>query len=534
MYKILNKKIKYISSICIVAMIAVILSPIFVLIPKTANAQTQVVSSFATVPVNTSLDYNTTMDHLKNFTLDRLATLVAKQILHQMTISVVNWINSGFEGSPAFLTNPEGFFLDAADQVTGAFLSEMGPLQNLCSPFSLDIRLALALNQVTLYDKRYTCTLGTIIGNSRGTMEGFTQGDFSQGGWPAFLSISTEPQNNPSGAFLIAQSNLNSEISSTQNSYRADLAMGSGFLSWKDCKDVTSAVNGGGQGVSDADGYRNSSNIQRSVDSNGKVSYKKCEVSTPGSVIANTLQTNLDVPVHELELADDINAVVNALVTQMITQMLSTGLKGLSSGSSGSYSYTDQVMQDVRRQTNTETTMAQQGAAATLGGNTGTLQDYKNTYDEALGKINQSLVKIQNARACLASKPSSNTLYSGPWGFQSHSQTSLTYIDSYIATNITPVLIDLNTKQSEAARKLASQNTLISPTGTANSSEQLRIQVDAYGQYVQNNFENITNNSVDMTTAIADLTNAGVKSAQFDAEALRLQTYCNSLPVETR
>src|SRR4051812_41899594 len=83
----------------------------------------------------------------KAFSLDRLASCAAKELLHQMTVATINWINSGFNGSPAFLTNPEGFFLDAADQFTGSFLSDNGPLQNLCSPWSVDIRLALAFGQ---------------------------------------------------------------------------------------------------------------------------------------------------------------------------------------------------------------------------------------------------------------------------------------------------------------------------------------------------------------------------------------------------
>jgi len=67
-----------------------------------------------------------------------------------MTDSVVDWINHGFNGSPAFIQNPGGFFIDAADQITGAFIANSGPLASLCNGFGLDIRLSLAMNQTNL------------------------------------------------------------------------------------------------------------------------------------------------------------------------------------------------------------------------------------------------------------------------------------------------------------------------------------------------------------------------------------------------
>ena len=96
-----------------------------------------------------------------------------------------------------------------ADQITGDFLAKAGgPLTALCSPFSIDIRIALAFKYHPNVLKKYECTLGKIITNSKNAVKGasingFTAGDFSQGGWPAFVSLTTEPQNNYIGAYLI-------------------------------------------------------------------------------------------------------------------------------------------------------------------------------------------------------------------------------------------------------------------------------------------------------------------------------------------
>src|SRR4051812_20672750 len=45
----------------------------------------------------------------KESVLDGLAWTVAKSALSTLTTDVVNWINTGFSGSPSFVTNPLGF-----------------------------------------------------------------------------------------------------------------------------------------------------------------------------------------------------------------------------------------------------------------------------------------------------------------------------------------------------------------------------------------------------------------------------------------
>jgi len=248
--------------------------------PKTAHAQG------LNVPIGTTFDFQSIMKYLKDFVLDKLAYLIAKQILHQMTLSVVNWINSGFQGNPAFINNPAGFFEDAADQITGNFL--VGPLQGLCSPFSLNIRLALALQQTNGYQQRYACTLSQVIkaqqqtlaraqngtlvnvnvtqgtngatvnsivngdilhdssqlsinGNSAGGIySGFTNNFAQDGGWAGWLAMTGESQNNIYGAYLMAQSDLAERIASKKAAVDNDLNRGNGFLSYQSCKDVTS------------------------------------------------------------------------------------------------------------------------------------------------------------------------------------------------------------------------------------------------------------------------------------------------------
>ena len=268
-------------------------------------------------------------------------------VLQEITRSIVNWINSGFNGSPSFVQNPGAFFLDIADQATGQFIK--GDLAELCSPFSIDIRIALSFKYRPNLQKRYACTLGTIISNSRNAIEnasinGFTAGDFKQGGWPAFVSLTTEPQNNVFGAYLQADSDLSFRVANKQGQQQSEISQGKGFLSWRDCKGVSETSD------TPIDGGTYDPLTEKFVVSGSAIKDKSiCPVSTPGSTIANSLEKQLNIPIEKLGLADEIGEIVNALFAQLATQVLQKGLAAVSKKDSYSGgSYLDSVVDDLQ------------------------------------------------------------------------------------------------------------------------------------------------------------------------------------------
>ena len=197
-----------------------------------------------------AIEYST---NYKELVLDGIAYSIAKLILRQLTSSVVEWINSGFKGNPAFVTNPAAFFGGLADETIGNLISKNGDLAFLCSPFSIDVRIAIALKYKS-FRKKITCTLSDVIRNATNaaqgaTINGFTAGDFSQGGWPAFASLSTEPQNNIYGAYLAADSEVSARIGNLQLMKRDELNQGKGFLSYTTCKPNPVAGDAGFMGI---------------------------------------------------------------------------------------------------------------------------------------------------------------------------------------------------------------------------------------------------------------------------------------------
>jgi len=256
---------------------------------------------------------------MKECVIKPIIILIAKTLLAQLTRSIVNWINTGFKGNPAFVTDFRKFLLDVGDQVIGEFIYG-SDLSFLCSPFQLQVRIALALNYQG-FDNRARCTLSSVIGNVNNAYT-----NFSSGGWPGWFSVTTNPQNNPYGAYMMAQSELSIRIANAQYTNTKLLDFGKGFFSFQKCADgPTSSVNTGS-------GSAPATNFSYSYTPINVSPSANCQIVTPGAVIEDQLEEVLGSEIRQLELANDINSIIAALVGQLIKQGLTAlgGISGLS------------------------------------------------------------------------------------------------------------------------------------------------------------------------------------------------------------
>lgn len=280
--------------------------------------------------------------HFKEFVGDSLATMVAKTVLRTITQSTVNWINSGFKGSPAFVTNPEGFLADITDQVVGQTIEELVPF--VCSPFRLDIRIALGLNFSFNTQREIHCRLSDVIANVSGAYNAFVGGDFGAGGWSSWIAITGSPQNNPYGAYLSTVSAINARMVNAAGQEIKLLDWGKGFMSWRECE-----VPGNPYTPVKKDGTPRTVDGKSLADGGVPlVRYGPCQkkgpIKTPGSVIESSLKSAFDSDLMGLAVADEINEVFAALVNQLIKQVFtSTGLAGVSDRNVNQYAYSGTV-----------------------------------------------------------------------------------------------------------------------------------------------------------------------------------------------
>lgn len=242
-----------------------------------------------------------------------------KILLRQLTQSVVNWINSGFEGSPSFITNTGQFLQNTADITIGNFLMNDPALSFLCDPFKIQIKLALGL-QYRPFQENIRCTFSGALGNLNNAMNTFTKGDFiNGGGWDSWLQMTTVPQNNAMGAMIIAQAELDARLESSTHNAELEAGWGGGFMSWKDCPTIEQqAAEGFGLSTPDETNrfarYAQVTHQQRDQDG--------CVIKTPGGVIANKINWVDTTTLRELELADDLNEILYALANQLIMKGL--------------------------------------------------------------------------------------------------------------------------------------------------------------------------------------------------------------------
>lgn len=299
-------------------------------------------------------------ENLKDYALDNIPYIIGKLVLKKLTAQIVGWINSGFKGNPAYLTDPNSFFLDVGDQAASQLLSNTS-LSRLCTPFRAQIRIAVAKNYLTESDNIGYCTLGQIADN----FDNFTN-DFSSGGWDAFFTVTQNSQNNPYGSYMNTKHQLGVDVAGVGVKYQKQLEQGNGFLSFEKCKPGTeqkavAALDGSGRlnttPTLECQVKADWSTVPKNPITGLPVGEPAClkyypvreevidtglavgdckpgdkETVTPGSVISGQLENVFGSGVRKLEAADEINEIVGALINQLAETLvggLGKGLRGM-------------------------------------------------------------------------------------------------------------------------------------------------------------------------------------------------------------
>ncbi|HEU5114505.1 MAG TPA: hypothetical protein VFT82_01930 [Candidatus Paceibacterota bacterium] len=269
-------------------------------VEKTLGVTTSQPSNASGLAVSAGSGYG---QFFKDCVLTPIAIKLAKAMLQNITSSIVNWINSGFHGNPSFVQNLNGLVSDTIDQGIGQFISDDLGGNFLCSSFSFQVKAAIAQSYLP-YHQRAACSLSQITNN----VNNFANNNGGVG-WDNWLQVTTEPQNNVYGATILAQNELSQQIANKLNVQNRVLDWGKGFRSWDVC---TKSSDGSDPSKLDP-------------------TDKKCkgtETHTPGTVVETQLETSLGSGVRQLEVANDIDAIVGALTNQLMSKVI-TGAKGL-------------------------------------------------------------------------------------------------------------------------------------------------------------------------------------------------------------
>ncbi|HEY4479420.1 MAG TPA: hypothetical protein VI981_03650 [Candidatus Paceibacterota bacterium] len=248
-----------------------------------------------------NINRSTTNQENKECLFDGWAKFAARSVINQLTTSLIQWIRTGFEGSPTFIQDPVGFFGNIADEELGRLLdsSELG---FLCDPFLLQIKFGLwARSNRYKYPSR--CTITGAVNNIANFTSG-TAGSFKDGGWDGWFRMVNTPQNNPYGGYIYANELYNIRVAGRQNSVLNKLNWGNGFHSLEKCT--------------------------RYVDTDDNPSTPdECaqfEIQTPGSLVNDQLQQWTGQDLEYLNLAKEFDDIVLALVELGVSQVMQNGV----------------------------------------------------------------------------------------------------------------------------------------------------------------------------------------------------------------
>lgn len=328
-----SKSKQFLAVLLCTLIITASLTPLFA---RKAEAQ-WVVFDPANFTVNTITSVNTTLQGpVKEFGLDSIAWILVNMIIERMAASTVNWINSGFKGSPAFISDPSSYYKGIGDGVAGQIIYNHPDLRFMCAPLRAKVQIALTQSYVQPFGN-YQCTLSGVVNNFDNFID-----DFYQGGWDGFIEVTQKSQNNPLGLYNQAQNEVNVSVGSALGQKQAELAWGRGFLTFEDCQTTTGESS-----------YINSEGIPET----SNTSSTHCDVKTPGSVIENSLNNALHLSTGRLQVADEINEIVSALLSQLVSKAIGavgSGLRSLSSPdpSNGNRVYTDDLQNETANNNN--------------------------------------------------------------------------------------------------------------------------------------------------------------------------------------
>ena len=285
-----------------------------------------------------SLDANDTC--LKN-----IGRLVIKMLLQKLTLSTVNWINSGFDGQPAYVQDPGRFFEDIAKNEILQFGLEID------NPELFPFGKIWMQNQARAFNNKFTdnarYSLDEMIRSTTPQFSAISfQEDFSQGGWGAWSAMTQYPQNNPLGFQLMASDELQRRLEGTQQSVaqnvRDALQEADGFLGDQRCIEAeTGKVN------------LNITRSQYDAALREKPPRRLCsswEYVTPGQLIAQAATSTIKYPENNLLKAEDLNdafaAVADALLQHYTNKWMTEGFAKLGGeeGADGTFIYNPDVI----------------------------------------------------------------------------------------------------------------------------------------------------------------------------------------------
>ncbi len=270
--------------------------------------------------------------------LKGIAITLAKNQLTAMTKYTMNWITTGFNGDPLYVRDVNSY-MDSL--TTGILKKETEIFGNIDNEKYYPYGRDYARGQINAYKvgkDQYGALKQDLTDylEPGATPDSFAT-DFSQGGWNGWLALTQHSQNNPLGFNLKASENLENQKEVATSNAQNELNRNGGVFDQKKCIEYapvapTRTTGTDSCGIKDRKG--NCLGTPSGGNTTSATAVPRClkyETVTPGSVIKAKIDTYINSPERQIELADTLNDALNSLFSALINKFESQGLSGLGS-----------------------------------------------------------------------------------------------------------------------------------------------------------------------------------------------------------
>lgn len=336
--------------------------------------------------------------------IQSIGRLIIKMLLQKLTVSTVAWINSGFDGEPAFVQDPGKFFSDIAKNEILQFGIEIN------NPELFPFGQAWLQNTATAFNNKFQdnaqYSLNELIQETTPEFSAETfQEDFSQGGWNAWTALTQVPANNPIGFKLMADNEIQRRLAGTTQSvaqdFRDALQQSNGFLGDMRCSsnpDITQ------QQKRDA--------LEAGEEDPCLASGGNWEYVTPGKLVSeaatNVMGYQNNAYLNVQDLNDAVAAIIDALLGQFSQNIYDNGFVNIGDqGIDGSLVYDSSYSGELYTTQVEKDFMPSQLASSWLQANpnfnirtdlTQALIDEQRTYSDKLALQNKELLSTTDGK----------------------------------------------------------------------------------------------------------------------------------------
>lgn len=279
-----------------------------------------------------------------------IAVTLAKNQLTSMTKATFNWVNTGFNGDPFFITNINEMLnnieQDVVTRETDIFRGTCvarAPISSIFDPVAHTFKdttprekdgsvkclqykndnlgnkypygANFARAEINSYKSQQNIDSSLTQNLTNWLPEGSTinsySTNFSEGGWGAWLALTQRPANNPLGYTMVKSQNIAEKQDTAKQDLKDQSIRNGGYLDQTECAD----------------------------EDNG-ITTTKCKITkvvTPGSAIRDKVSAAINSPERQLELAKTMNDSLNAVFTALLSKLFDGGIAALSSVRSTQY-----------------------------------------------------------------------------------------------------------------------------------------------------------------------------------------------------